>query len=197
LSVRTRILDHHQLWDPSGDTSLKQTSEGRLSKIREDIENAASWIAEALTSSGYRADFHPQSLRAIDRFFDEHARQGRPVPGGLLAEATGSRLFALGSYVGEVVRRARGGEWIGDDDDPEVEINVSLRLPDGTVCWPIERVIKRMQNGAEDGIVAYGVGLGLDPGSPVTEVRPPKATKSKPALDGGSRGFFGRLFGRK
>jgi hypothetical protein len=41
-----------------------------------------------------------------------------------------------------------------------------VRLPDGTTCWPVQRVMKRFKNGAEDGIAAYGVGMGLHVGRP-------------------------------
>ncbi len=109
-----------------------------MGMIVEDVMTASTWIAQALSSSGYHADFNPGSLWEIDRFFDEHSRDGRPVAGGLLSEALGSRLFALGAYVGEVIRRQLGGEWHGDDSDPKAEISVELRLPDGTVCWPVQ-----------------------------------------------------------
>ncbi|MDX1507900.1 MAG: hypothetical protein R3358_06450, partial [Woeseiaceae bacterium] len=97
------------------------------------------------------------------RFFDEHTRQGEPVAGGLLSEDLGSRLFAIGAYVGEVIRRSKGGEWRGNDSDPQAEINVELVVADST-CWPVQRVMKRFKNGAEDEIAAYGAGLGLDVG---------------------------------
>lgn len=44
----------------------------------------------------------------------------------------GQRLVAVGAYVREVFRRELGGEWHGDNGDPEAEINVELRLPDGS-----------------------------------------------------------------
>jgi len=40
----------------------------------------------------------------------------------------GARLFALGAYAGEVIRRAVGGTWSADDADPEAEINIELQL---------------------------------------------------------------------
>jgi hypothetical protein len=135
-----------------------------MGTILEDISSAAAWIAQALSSSGYKADFGPASLWEIDRFFDEHSKGGKAVPGGLLSEGLGSRLFAIGSYVGEVIRKQKGGQWVGDDSDPQVETNVELQLPDGTKCWPVQRVMKRFMNGPEDGIAAYGVGAGLDVG---------------------------------
>jgi hypothetical protein len=151
-----------------------------MGTIKEDIKSASEWISGALQSSGYKADFTPQSLWEIDRFFDEHCFNGVPKAGGLLAESFGSRIFALGSYVGEVVRRNCGGEWSGDDSDEMVEVNVELRLRDGSVIWPIQRAIKRSKSGLEDGIAAYGLALGVAVG---------------PRPDPPKKGFLKRLLG--
>lgn len=132
--------------------------------IVEDMGTGSAWIAKALTSSGYATDFSPASLWEIDRFFDDHAPGGQIKRRGLLSKQLGQRMVALGAYVGEVLRRELGGEWYGDDDDPEVEINVELRLPGDSIVWPVQRVMKRLQNGPEDGIAAYGSGLGLTVG---------------------------------
>ena len=135
-----------------------------MTNIKEDIHRSADWIAHALSSSGYRADFTPQSLWEIDRFFDDHSSEGAAKPDGLLSQDLGPRIFAVGSYIGEVARRKLGGEWIGNDDDPQVEIAVELQFADGTRCWPVQRAMKRFKNGAEDGIAAWGSGIGLDVG---------------------------------
>lgn len=137
-----------------------------MGTILEDIDAAAGWISEALQSSGYTADFSAASIRELDRFFDEHSNGGEPVVGGLLAEDLGSRVFAIGAYLGEVLRRALGGEWRGDDDDPEAEITVALHLPDGSVCWPVQRAMKRLQNGAEDSLTLYAHTFGVSDGRP-------------------------------
>jgi hypothetical protein len=154
-----------------------------MANIREDIAKGAYWIARALASSGYRADFTPQSLWEIDRFFDENTHNGAARAGGLLSSGLGQRIFAVGSYMGEVARRKLGGEWIGDDKDPEAEINVELQLPDGTRCWPVQRAMKRFKNGPEDGIAAWGAGLGLIVG--MASEPPPKLPQ---------KGLFKRLF---
>ena len=133
--------------------------------LLEDLISGADWISAALTSSGYRADFSGESLRELDRFFDEHTTDGAATPGGLLSEDLGSRLFAIGAYLGEVVRRAKGGTWQTDDEDPEGEINVALLLPDGAVVLPTQRAMKRFQGGAEEGLAAYGAALGVDVGA--------------------------------
>jgi hypothetical protein len=151
-----------------------------MGTIKEDVTGSAEWISQALRSSGYRADFSPQSLWEIDRFFDEHSQNGVATSGGLLSQGLGQRLFGVGSYIGEVVRRKVGGEWVGNDSDPEAEINVELLLADGTRCWPVQRAMKRFKNGPEDGIAAWGSGAGLQVGP---RPEPPK-------------GFFRKLFGR-
>ena len=136
-----------------------------MANIRDDIASSADWMASALKSSGYRADFTPQSLCEVDRFFDEHSENGAAKPGGLLSSSLGQRIFAIGSYIGEVVRLRMGGQWSGDDNDPAAEINVELQLPDGVRCWPVQRAMKRFKNGPEDGIASWGIGMGLDVGS--------------------------------
>lgn len=133
-----------------------------MGEIVEDIEVAAEWISSALSSSGYTADFSLSSIHEIERFFSEHSNDGVAVPGGLLSEDVGSRLFAIGAYVGEVIRKSKGGEWVGDNTDPNAEINVHLDLNDNTRCWPIQRVMKRFKNGSEDSVVAYAIGLGVE-----------------------------------
>jgi hypothetical protein len=135
-----------------------------MASVVEDARTAAEWIAGALSSSGHVADFSPSSLWEIDRFFDEHSADGAAVRGGLLSSDLGSRLFAVGAYVGEVIRRSLGGEWRGDDSSPQAEINVELVVGEIT-CWPVQRVMKRFSHGAEDGIAAYGAGLGLEVGA--------------------------------
>lgn len=127
------------------------------SKVAADAKVSAEWIAKALSSSGYKADFSIESLKEVDRFFDEHAPNGQPKPGGLLSADVGARLFALGGYVGEVIRRVSGGEWKGDDKDPRAEISIALQLKSGAIIWPVQRVMKRFKNGREDGVYVYGV----------------------------------------
>jgi hypothetical protein len=136
-----------------------------MGTIVEDIQVAAEWIAQTLQDSGNRADFSPESLWQIDFFLDDNVRNGKPIRGGLLSQDLGTWVFALGAYVGEVLRRNKGGEWEGDDADPEVEINVALKLSSGIRCWPMQRVIKRVISGSEDGLADYGTEMGLQIGS--------------------------------
>lgn len=132
--------------------------------VVDDLEQAVADVVVHLAQAGYRLDFTPASLWEVDRFFDEHGPE--PAVAGESVVGKGPMLFALGGYVGEVLRRALGGTWFGDDDDPESEVNVELRLADGSIVWPVQRVMKRYAHGSEDGIVVYGVALGLLVGDP-------------------------------
>jgi hypothetical protein len=128
------------------------------SKLAKDILDSAAWIASALSSSGYKADFSPASVGEVERFFELNSKEGKAVAGGLLSENLGSRLFALGSYCGEVLRREVGGQWITEDSDPQGEINAALKLKNGVTCWPIQRVMKRFQS-AENNLVHWAAEL--------------------------------------
>ena len=62
------------------------------SSIVSDVLASAEWIAKALSSSGYQADFTLTSLGEIDRFFDEHA------PVALLDPMVYSRRMLVHEY---------------------------------------------------------------------------------------------------
>src|SRR5580692_3116415 len=111
-------------------------------EIVTDANAAAQWVATALSSSGYKADFTLDSLKEIDRFLDDQAPGRNPKPSGLLSEDLGARLFALGAYVGEVVRRQGSGRWQGDDANPQAAINLTVELKSGAKFWPVQRVMK-------------------------------------------------------
>jgi hypothetical protein len=135
-----------------------------LRSVVADALKMADMVAAALTSSGYTADFSPRSLWEIDRFFDEETRKGEPRRWGLLAKDTSLRLFSVGAYVGEVIRRARGGEWEADDADEQGELNLALRLADDSVTRPVRQAVKRMREGRAEAIVEYAAALGVDAG---------------------------------
>ncbi|MBC8025447.1 MAG: hypothetical protein H7Y89_05625, partial [Steroidobacteraceae bacterium] len=85
----------------------------RMTTLLQDIPSAAVAASHALKQSRYAADFAATSLWQVERFFEDNSSNGKPR--GDLARDTGKRLFAIGCYVGEVVRRTRGGEWRADD----------------------------------------------------------------------------------
>lgn len=119
--------------------------------LLQDIMTSKDWIARALNSSNYVADFSIGSLKEIDRFFDE-----QNTPDGILNRNRGQILFALGAYIGEVIISVCGGEWLTDDSDPQGEVNIAVKLKDGSIIFPVQRAMKRYMNGNEDSIYDYG-----------------------------------------
>jgi hypothetical protein len=69
------------------------------------------------------------------------------------------QIFALGVYVGETIRRADDGQWLGNDSGEYPEITLAIKLKSGTIFWPMQRVVKRFENGREDAIYPYGVSI--------------------------------------
>ena len=112
-------------------------------------------ITKILKNLFYKADFSINSLKEIDRFFDE-----QNTPDGIINRNRGQILFALGAYIGEVIISAYGGEWLTDDNDPQGEVNIAVKLKNGSIIFPVQRAMKRYQNGKEDSIYDYGYVLG-------------------------------------
>jgi len=125
--------------------------------IVKDAVEAADWMAKSLAGWGYKADFSLESLKDVDRFIDEEAPDGKPKPGSHLAQQFGAQIFGLGAYVGETIRRQGEGQWEGNDRDTWPEVTLAVRLKSGTVLWPTQRVLKRLENGPENGLYPYGV----------------------------------------
>jgi hypothetical protein len=128
----------------------------RPSIVRDAIE-AADWMAKSLAGWGYQADFSLDSLKDVDRFIDEEAPGGKPKPGGHLSQQFGAHMFGLGAYMGETIRRLGEGQWEGNDRDAWPEVTLTVRLKSGAVLWPTQRMLKRFENGKENGLYPYGV----------------------------------------
>ena len=118
--------------------------------LEQDIRESSEWVVRALNSSGYNADYSLESMKELDRFFNEQNTEN-----GILSNNRGQILFALGSYIGETVIKLYGGRWITNDDEPNGEINIAVELNSGTVIWPVKRCMRRYTNGAEDSIHDY------------------------------------------
>lgn len=128
-----------------------------MATLEEDIQAQSEWIVKAFAADGFKLDFSIASIIEVDRFFIANMKNGQPKKSGrLYGKGFGPILFSIGSYVGEtIIKNVPGSEWITDDNDPQAELNVSLKLPDGVEMWPIQKVMKRFQHGSEDAIYPY------------------------------------------
>lgn len=106
----------HRIWPPNtaGQGPPRLTTPEVKTTLIEDAMRGAEWMALCLAESGYNPDFTLNSLRDLDKFIDEHSKDGKPKPGGLLSESVGIRLFGLGCWFtgrptccGQQITRAR------------------------------------------------------------------------------------------
>ena len=42
-----------------------------------------------------------------------------------------------------------------DDDDPQGEINIAVKLKDNSVIWPVRKCMNRLNNGREENIYEF------------------------------------------
>ena len=128
-----------------------------MATLEEDIHTQSEWLVKAFGSDDIMLDYTVESLKKIDLFFDVNSVSGKPTTGGRLSQNLGPVLFSIGAYVGiTIIKAVPGAIWITDDKDPEGEITARIKLPNGSIIYPIIRVTNRFKNGSEDGIYAYG-----------------------------------------
>lgn len=128
-----------------------------MATLKEDIKSQSEWIIKAFAADGFELDYSMDSLIEVDRFFAANMKNGQPRKEGRLAKkGFGPILFSIGAYVGEtIIKNVNGAEWETDDNDPMGELNVSIKLPDEGIIWPMQKVIKRFQEGSDDAIYPY------------------------------------------
>lgn len=126
---------------------------GKEKQMQSVIDMMKKWITAALSSSNYKADFSLESLKDIDRFFDE-----QNTDDGILSKNAKGIIFALGIYVGETIIANYGGEWIDDEyKDPNT---IKLKTKDGELWFPVIRVMSRYQYGSANSLYSYGQLMG-------------------------------------
>lgn len=128
-----------------------------MDTLLKDIETQSDWIIKAFAADKFKLDHTIHSFIEIDRFFNKHSKNGKAVKRGRLQQNVGAILFSLGAYVGQtMIKNVPGAEWQLDDDDPQGETTATVKFPDGAIIFPMERIIKRFQNGSEDAVYVYG-----------------------------------------
>jgi hypothetical protein len=131
-----------------------------LATLKEDIHKQSAWLVKAFKSDRIGLDYTIESFKKIDLFFEQNSVPGKANPNGRLSKNLGPVLFSIGAYVGNTIIKALPGSiWITDDKDPEGEITAQVKLPNGSIIWPMQRVINRFKNGSEDSIFPYGAVL--------------------------------------
>lgn len=104
---------------------------------------AAGFVARVTVRNRLPLDYSVASLRIVDFLIDGLRK------GGAEHERARETLFGLGTYVGEVLVRRAGAEWVDFNADQRAYFGqpVGVRMPDGRVWNPLGKVRNRFELG--------------------------------------------------
>ena len=129
-----------------------------MGTLKEDLKLQSEWIVKAFAADGMELDYSIHSLIEIDRFIQKYVKNGIPIKGGRLSKRTGLIIFSLTGYIGEtIIKNVPSAKWITNDEEKEAEINVAIEFDNKMQIFPGHKIMKRIQNGLEDGIYPYGL----------------------------------------
>jgi hypothetical protein len=169
LSYQSRIA-----WEDVTESFLAQPRDDEIEDdglgfVRLDPVVWATKLAEEMASvlrkGRFGGTFTLRSLASLDRLI---AEQGDDVdePGTLLAPGdlpedrrTPVRLWSLGCYLGETLRRIYGGTWEVHPDFPRRPAFWRIAFPSGLHVYPVNQVFRRYFEGAEKSLVDFGKAL--------------------------------------
>jgi hypothetical protein len=127
-----------------------------MASLKMDIKRSSEWLVGAFKALDKELDFSVKSVEYIEIVLSEQFEGGEPKQEGLFNSGLGGKLFAISSYIGEVViRNTKASKWVVDDNDPAGEVNIKVISANGTEMFPAHRVMNRIQNGEEDNIYHY------------------------------------------
>jgi Domain of unknown function (DUF3806) len=119
-------------------------------KLAEDMEtNARNAVELAKTRFQTTLDYGIDSLQVLESLFD---RVEYAMPDPESKETVGLLTRLLGSYLGEVIRRKHGGEWIIWTDKHGK--TMALQVGDATI-FTHNKVKKRLERGPQHNIWNY------------------------------------------
>jgi len=118
---------------------------------------ARAAVEYSRSTLGVNLDYSVQSVESVEQILsDLYLKLPRSYFARILLRAfTGKKLETacktFGSYIGEVLRRKRGGTW---EVDPRFGNQLCLRK-DGSCICPAAKVHKRLTNGPDDSVWLY------------------------------------------
>ncbi|HEY4965186.1 MAG TPA: hypothetical protein VII28_02255 [Puia sp.] len=122
----------------------------------QELQDAIRYFMEGFPDKSI-LDYSVGSTKYLDRLMDDQFESGqlKNADSGF-AKYQGTILTGVAGYLAEVVMRASDGASIDiDDEDENWYINFKVAGANGWVFQPGQRVIKRIQKGAEAEFYAY------------------------------------------
>jgi hypothetical protein len=116
------------------------------------VDHSQLAVEVAWEEFGLDLDYSPGSLEAVDAQIESLREDG------LTGEDAAEALFVLGCYVGEVMSRSLGGQWVPTARTPLAGISpwpMVVVLPSGSAWDPIGKVYKRLELGDSEYVPAF------------------------------------------
>ncbi|WP_411074638.1 hypothetical protein [Streptomyces sp. cmx-4-7] len=114
---------------------------------------AAEFVGGVIARTRLPLDYGVASLGVVDRIIDGLRR------GGTRRQDVAGPLLGLGAYVGEVLVRQAGAEWVDLPPDHSLRTvfghPVAVRMPDGRLWNPLGRTVNRFEIGPQESLRTY------------------------------------------
>lgn len=127
-----------------------------MASLRKDLQGSQTWLIKECSKIGIDLDYSVKSIEKIENLMETGFTDGQPNPSGFFSKHGDGKLFAISSYLGEVViKNTKASKWVLDEKDPNAAINMKVVSANGTEMFPGHRVMRRAQEGEGDNIYHY------------------------------------------
>lgn len=131
---------------------------------QERMLNLAQVAVRYAQSFDEELNFSKESIESVDKILDYYfedlkncAEDEKPTE-----QQTWSMAMIWGAYIGEVMRRELGPDYIWTDEEIFEETTPHIRKVNTSIrTFPINKVYKRLVNGIEDNVVSF-VDVGIE-----------------------------------
>ena len=144
LSISCRRISPMPNTVPIGIDAISPTDDAPT-KMRHFAEQA---VIDAAQHYKTQLDYTPQSVESIERILDSLA--GSPAFRRFTDKDIHAEALIFGAYIGEVIRRERGGQW-AEDHQQLGPASYPLSWSGGD-SFPYAWCYKRLTNGTEDNV---------------------------------------------
>jgi hypothetical protein len=128
--------------------------------LNQIMQSYAEQAVAAAREFEIQLDYSEESLKQVENILE---RMHSPTPGGARGGAasaaptdaeTEDLCKMWGGYLGEVVRRRWGGEWVLETYPGGNVLTVALSVPGGTV-FPSMKIYRRLSQGAAESVWTF------------------------------------------
>lgn len=116
--------------------------EETLFRIRANAGNVSDVMSQ---HAGFTLGYDDASIEWLDGFIERQRQRQDLADGGV-----SGLVNTLGSFLGEALCQAYGGEWRDDGDH-----GLRVAFSNGNSAYPFNKVRKQFENGADDSIYSF------------------------------------------